>query len=88
MLKYLAVLIKVGLPTIKTGTASEYFKKLHQTVENTDSYVHTWIFELYLEYHRGTYTSQAYKRENQPSIRIIISSSGMVNLTEELKKKN
>jgi len=52
-----------GLPYIKPGTAKDYFKRLHQTVEATDHYVHTWDGELYLEYHRGTYTSQAFVKK-------------------------
>ncbi|WP_458120120.1 alpha-mannosidase [Paenibacillus sp. Z6-24] len=55
-----------GLPHVRTGTAGDYFRRLQQTVAETDSYVHTWDGELYLEYHRGTYTSQAYnKRMNR-----------------------
>lgn len=55
-----------GLPNLKTSTAGEYFRNLKKTVENTDQFVHTWDGELYLEYHRGTYTSQAYnKRMNR-----------------------
>ena len=55
-----------GLPQVLTGRADESFDRLHQTVAETDQYVHTWDGELYLEYHRGTYTSQAYnKRMNR-----------------------
>lgn len=55
-----------GLPNLKTSTAGDYFRKLKENVENTDQYVNTWDGELYLEYHRGTYTSQAYnKRMNR-----------------------
>ncbi|OCA85968.1 alpha-mannosidase [Bacillus sp. FJAT-27225] len=55
-----------GLPHVKQSRADEYFETLHQTVSDTDEYVHTWDGELYLEYHRGTYTSQAYnKRMNR-----------------------
>jgi alpha-mannosidase len=55
-----------GLPKVVTGRVDDYFEKLKETVEATDSYVHTWDGELYLEYHRGTYTSQAYnKRMNR-----------------------
>ncbi len=55
-----------GLPKVKTGTAGDYFAKLEQRIENATEYVHTWDGELYLEYHRGTYTSQAYnKRTNR-----------------------
>lgn len=51
-----------GLPRAVSSRAGEYFKKLKQTVEETESYVHVWDGELYLEYHRGTYTSQAYNK--------------------------
>ena len=55
-----------GLPYVKTSTAGEYFRKLKKTVKETEQYVHTWDGELYLEYHRGTYTSQGYnKRMNR-----------------------
>lgn len=47
-----------GLPKTKAGLPSEFFRKLHESVENTDRYVPTWDGELYLELHRGTYTSQ------------------------------
>ncbi|MHC1750170.1 MAG: alpha-mannosidase [Cellulosilyticaceae bacterium] len=52
-----------GLPNLKTSKASDYFKDLKQKVEDTKEYIHTWDGELYLEYHRGTYTSQAYNKK-------------------------
>ncbi|MDF2922647.1 MAG: alpha-mannosidase [Paenibacillaceae bacterium] len=55
-----------GLPRATTGRADDYFAELKQTVEKAEGYVHTWDGELYLELHRGTYTSQAYnKRMNR-----------------------
>ncbi|OBZ09490.1 alpha-mannosidase [Bacillus sp. FJAT-26390] len=55
-----------GLPHVKTGTAGDYFERLKETIDETTQYVHTWDGELYLEYHRGTYTSQAnVKRMNR-----------------------
>lgn len=55
-----------GLPSLKTGRAADYFAGLKEKVKNTSHYVHTWDGELYLEYHRGTYTSQGYnKRMNR-----------------------
>lgn len=63
MLEYRRRLDKMpGLPNVKTGKAGEYFKALREKIENTNEYVHTWDGELYLEYHRGTYTSQAYTK--------------------------
>ncbi|MFC6465205.1 alpha-mannosidase [Marinilactibacillus sp. GCM10026970] len=52
-----------GTPHLKMGRADEYFEELKETFENTDQYVHTWDGELYLEYHRGTYTSQASNKD-------------------------
>ncbi|MEW4368323.1 alpha-mannosidase [Paenibacillus kandeliae] len=52
-----------GVPAVQSGRADDYFNKLQQTFHDTDSYVHTWDGELYLEYHRGTYTSQAYNKK-------------------------
>lgn len=55
-----------GLPHVKTGTAGEFFSALEKRIDEATEYVHTWDGELYLEYHRGTYTSQAYnKRMNR-----------------------
>ncbi|MCP4453361.1 MAG: alpha-mannosidase, partial [Planctomycetes bacterium] len=46
--------------------ADDYFNALKDRIAATDQYVHTWDGELYLEIHRGTYTSQAYsKRTNR-----------------------
>jgi len=55
-----------GIPHVKTGRADAYFERMQASVATTGEYVHTWDGELYLEYHRGTYTSQAYnKRMNR-----------------------
>ncbi|MDQ0877339.1 alpha-mannosidase [Paenibacillus sp. V4I3] len=55
-----------GLPQVTTGRADHYFAELEETIRDTDQYVHTWDGELYLELHRGTFTSQAYnKRMNR-----------------------
>lgn len=52
-----------GLPGVKPVRALDFFNQLHEDIENSDEYVHTWDGELYLEYHRGTYTSQAYNKK-------------------------
>lgn len=55
-----------GMPGLKTSTAGAYFRKLKENVKNTDQFVNVWDGELYLEYHRGTYTSHAHnKRMNR-----------------------
>lgn len=55
-----------GCPYVETSRAGDYFTRLKKTFSETKNYVHTWDGELYLEYHRGTYTSHAYnKRMNR-----------------------
>lgn len=52
-----------GLPKVKPERAGDFFRLMHKKVEQTDRYVHTWDGELYLEYHRGTYTTQGYNKK-------------------------
>ncbi|MFC4386643.1 alpha-mannosidase [Gracilibacillus marinus] len=52
-----------ALPQAKPATISSYFEKLRKTIAETEEYVHTWDGELYLEFHRGTYTSQAFMKK-------------------------
>jgi alpha-mannosidase len=55
-----------GLPRVRMGKAEPYFAALDERVAKKQLPV--WDGELYLEYHRGTYTSQAYnKRANRLS---------------------
>ncbi|OPJ61191.1 alpha-mannosidase [Clostridium oryzae] len=47
-----------GAPKVKLGTALDYFTRLEERVAN-HKHMPKWVGELYLEYHRGTYTSNA-----------------------------
>ncbi len=54
-----------GAPKVKMGTSLDYFKRLEQRVKDRKE-LQKWNGELYLEYHRGTYTSMARnKRDNR-----------------------
>lgn len=51
-----------GFPQVRSGRADSFFKELYERVwENP--HLPTWVGELYLEYHRGTYTSQARNKQ-------------------------
>ena len=64
MLKMRRAMAQVpGLPNVETARPTDFFRRLHEKLETTDQYVPTWDGELYLEYHRGTYTSQAYNKK-------------------------
>lgn len=64
MLEYVRVIDRLpGLPNVKQCKGGDFFKRIHESVENTDRYVHVWDGELYLEAHRGTYTTQGYNKK-------------------------
>ncbi len=52
-----------GLPHVKPSSAGDYFRRLQESVRETDEPMATWDNEMYLEYHRGTYTSQAFVKK-------------------------
>jgi alpha-mannosidase len=47
-----------GVPSVRQGRAEDFFRELYERVWH-DERLPTWAGELYFEYHRGTYTSQA-----------------------------
>ena len=49
-----------GLPNIKPAKALTFFHNLHENLKNSKGQIPVWDGELYLEYHRGTYTTQSY----------------------------
>ena len=66
MIKYIeAAKLMPGIPNVKTGRATEYFRKLNETIKENpyNGYLPIWDGELYLEFHRGTYTSQGYNKK-------------------------
>ena len=66
MIKYIeAAKLMPGIPNVETGRATEYFRKLNETIKETpyNGYLPIWDGELYLEFHRGTYTSQGYNKK-------------------------
>ena len=85
MLEYRRKMDKIpGLPYVKMSTAGEYFRRLHDTVEHTDQYVHTWDGELYLEYHRGTYTSQGYNKRMNRLMELLYRRTEWLTVMEAL----
>ncbi|MBP5274482.1 MAG: alpha-mannosidase, partial [Abditibacteriota bacterium] len=50
-----------GFPRARTGTVESFFEN---SVEKASDRLPVWNGELYFEYHRGTYTSQANNKKN------------------------
>ncbi|MGM0125917.1 alpha-mannosidase [Enterococcus sp. AZ194] len=76
-----------GLPEVKTSRADTYFEKLHETVEHSEDYVHLWDGELYLEYHRGTYTSQAKNKKYNRRLELLLRNAEIINTAKMLVGK-
>lgn len=77
-----------GLPKVKTGRADEFFEELHKRVDETDQYVHTWDGELYLEYHRGTYTSQAHNKKMNRTLELKYRETEWLNVLASIVQGN
>ncbi|MFD1173383.1 alpha-mannosidase [Oceanobacillus picturae] len=60
-----------GMPNVVPSKAVDYLQKLQKDVEETEGYVHLWDGELYLEFHRGTYTSQAYNKKSNRKLELL-----------------
>lgn len=52
-----------GCPTARHGFVRDFMERLEKKVKGNRS-LPRWVGELYLEYHRGTYTSQAKNKKN------------------------
>ncbi|WP_125768578.1 alpha-mannosidase [Lapidilactobacillus wuchangensis] len=55
-----------GLPRVSNTRVDDYFTRLRNNIKNSHLTLANWNGELYLEFHRGTYTSQArVKQQNR-----------------------
>ena len=100
MLEHMRRLSRIpGMPTLKTEQVGTYCDRLHQTVRENPKggYVPTWDGELYLEFHRGTYTSQAYNKKMNRRMEFLLRDTEMAmasamaagrNVTKEKNRLN
>ena len=69
-----------GAPRVQMGTSLDYFKRLEKNLSSKKK-VPKWVGELYLEYHRGTYTSMARnKRDNRKCENLYVAAEKMNSL--------
>lgn len=66
----------VGLPKIKPATLKEFFVDLEKQIDNKK--LPKWIGELYMEYHRGTYTAVAKVKKMNRHIEFLLSQAEML----------
>lgn len=77
-----------GLPNLKTQKAGDYFRSLNRTVNDTKQFVHTWDGELYLEYHRGTYTSHAHNKRMNRKMELLYRRAEWLTVMKGLLEKD
>ncbi|GHV12455.1 alpha-mannosidase [Spirochaetia bacterium] len=90
MLENLRAIAKLpGLPAVKTETVADYLERLHKTVAHPANarLVHNWERELYLEYHRGTYTSQAYTKKMNRRLELLFRDAEILSSLGLFKNK-
>ncbi len=58
-----------GMPRVRTGTIREFMDRIDNEISDK---LPVWNGEFYLEYHRGTYTSQARNKRNNRKSEILL----------------
>ena len=85
MLEMVEKLDKVpGNPRLVTGKAGDYFEKLQKI--KIEKGLNTWDGELYLEYHRGTYTSQAKTKKFNRKLEYVLRNSEILAVMQGTDK--
>jgi alpha-mannosidase len=85
-----------GFPQVKMGKVDQFFEDLYRRAWD-DPRLPTWVGELYLEFHRGTYTSQSRNKQANRASELLYreaewlnawtsSQLGAANQQEELNK--
>jgi alpha-mannosidase len=69
-----------GLPQIRTSNVTSYLEKLHKSWDDkaNTAYRPVWDGEMYLEFHRGTYTSQARNKKANREMELAFRTAEML----------
>ncbi|HZU66427.1 MAG TPA: alpha-mannosidase [Ktedonobacteraceae bacterium] len=65
-------------PQVRSGRVDDYFSDLYWRVWENPC-LPTWVGELYLEYHRGTYTSQAHIKQQNRRAELLYREAELLN---------
>ncbi|HEY5585952.1 MAG TPA: alpha-mannosidase [Ruminiclostridium sp.] len=68
-----------GCPKVKIGKALDFFKNLEKKVSQNRKQA-KWVGELYLEYHRGTYTSMARNKKYNRKSEFLYQEAELFNV--------
>ncbi|MGN0549430.1 MAG: alpha-mannosidase [Acutalibacteraceae bacterium] len=72
-----------GMPMTKIEFAGDYLDRVRSKLEN-DPRLPKWVGELYLEFHRGTYTSVAKNKKNNRKSEILYQNAEAMAYTAKL----
>ncbi len=67
-----------GVPNAEPGFAGDFLDRLSEKMKHS-SRVPTWNGELYLEFHRGTYTSQARNKKNNRRAEMLYQNAELLS---------
>ncbi|MCL2833033.1 MAG: alpha-mannosidase [Treponema sp.] len=95
MLESLRAIAKLpGFPAVKTERVDEYLGRLHKTITAADKpgsassrLLHNFDRELYLEFHRGTYTSQAYTKKMNRRLELLYRNAEILQCLPAVASK-
>ena len=90
MLENLRAISKIpGLPAVKTARVTDYLEDLHKHINSVKDprLLRTWDKELYLEYHRGTYTSQANVKRMNRRLELLYRNAEIMQSFEAIKNR-
>ena len=78
-----------GIPALKTERTDAYLKRLHKKIAGKEKtrLLHNFDRELYLEYHRGTYTSQAYTKMMNRKLELLYRNAEILQSLYTLKTR-
>jgi alpha-mannosidase len=68
----------LAFPGVAPGRVDEYFRRLYARVWD-DPRLPAWVGELYLEYHRGTYTGQARNKQANRASELLYREAEWLN---------
>ncbi len=72
-----------GCPKVKLGKALDYFKDMEMNVLGNKKFP-KWVGELYLEYHRGTYTSMARNKKYNRKSELLYQDAEFLSVMGQL----
>ncbi|WP_428771626.1 alpha-mannosidase [Treponema sp. HNW] len=83
MIENIRVLNKIpALPYVKTERLETFLQRLHKSLKanKLNGHLPVWDGELYLEFHRGTYTSQAYTKKMNRRLEFMLRETEMLSV--------